>query len=152
VKSKPKIFTDEVLASIPAMIAGGMKRDAIAEKLGTTVASLQVKCSIAGVSLRPPGPRCQRSRAELDALAEQRRIKKALLAGLPLEVAPPPPPKEFKSRGVNYKIKVAMDTEALALLVMRAEKLGTTVDVVARKVLEAVARDNLYDAVVDEAA
>jgi hypothetical protein len=48
-------------------------------------------------------------------------------------------------------LKIKVDTQTLALIAMRAERKGTTVDAVASRVLEIVARDNLYDAVIDDA-
>ena len=50
----------------------------------------------------------------------------------------------------NVQLKIEVDAETLALIVMRAEKKGTTVDAVASRVLEIVARDDLYDAVIDD--
>jgi hypothetical protein len=44
-------FTDEVLANIRQWVADGVTRKGIAARLGTTVGSLQVSCSRAGVSL-----------------------------------------------------------------------------------------------------
>ena len=45
---------------------------------------------------------------------------------------------------------VKVDGETLALIATRAEQKGTTVDAVAERVLKYVARDNLYDAVIDD--
>jgi hypothetical protein len=133
------------------MVASGMRREEIAAKLGCTMSTLQVRCSQNKISLRPPGPRRKRTRVELDALAQQRKIRKALREASPVEIEPELT-KEFRVRLVNYKLKVDVEQEALALLVMRAEKLGTTVDLVAKRLLETIARENLYDAVIDEAA
>src|ERR1700751_3440952 len=49
-------YSPEVLASIPAMVDQGMKREEIAEQIGSTVKSLQVSCFRHGISLRKGGP------------------------------------------------------------------------------------------------
>src|SRR5262249_40351417 len=46
------ILTSEVLASIPALVEQGLHRAEIAERLGCKLATLQVRCSNAGISLR----------------------------------------------------------------------------------------------------
>lgn len=45
-------FTPDVLAAIPQWLSMGATREEIAAVLHTTVNSLQVKCSTAGISLR----------------------------------------------------------------------------------------------------
>ncbi|WP_439400095.1 hypothetical protein ACRQ5Q_41525 (plasmid) [Bradyrhizobium sp. PMVTL-01] len=47
------ILTAEVLATIPALVAQGLRKSEIAERLGCKEATLQVRCSNAGISLRP---------------------------------------------------------------------------------------------------
>jgi hypothetical protein len=54
---KAIIFTQEVLDSIPVMVEQGLNRDEIAARIGTTTASLQVRCSQRKISLRKSGPR-----------------------------------------------------------------------------------------------
>jgi hypothetical protein len=44
-------FTPEALAQIEAWVGEGLSREQIAERLGTTLGSLQVSCSRKGVSL-----------------------------------------------------------------------------------------------------
>jgi len=53
--SSKKIFTPEVLSSIPGMVKQNMKPGEIAEKIGCKAASLKVTCSNYGISLRRPG-------------------------------------------------------------------------------------------------
>jgi hypothetical protein len=48
------ILTREVMAGIPALIAQGLRKDDIAERIGCKASTLQVQCSIAGISLRVP--------------------------------------------------------------------------------------------------
>jgi hypothetical protein len=133
--SKPMKFTPEVMASIPVMLANGMAREEIAATIGTTIGSLQVRCSQNGISLRAPGGRCKRQLVKPEVKEE-----------------PPAGAGRCPAVGANFKINVILEREALSLLAMRAEKLGTTVNAVAKRLLETIARDNLYDAVVDEEA
>jgi transposase-like protein len=54
---KRRIFTPEVFAQIARDVSAGAKMADIARNLGCTLGTLRTKCSIAGVSLRRPGPR-----------------------------------------------------------------------------------------------
>src|SRR6516225_1221590 len=45
-------FTPQVIENIKGFLAEGISRDEIANRLGVTVASLQVTCSRLGISLR----------------------------------------------------------------------------------------------------
>lgn len=57
---RPRIFTHEVLVSIPEMVESGLRAEAIAKKLGTTPQSLYVACSQNGISLRKSCDRVKR--------------------------------------------------------------------------------------------
>jgi len=68
-----RVFTPEALDQVALWTSQGVSRDEIAARLGTTMASLQVACSKAGVSLRrengtysrkPPGPRGSTNRSD----------------------------------------------------------------------------------------
>jgi hypothetical protein len=54
---RPHILTADVMETIPAMIASGLKCKDIAETLGCTQQTLQVQCSKRGISLRKGGRR-----------------------------------------------------------------------------------------------
>ena len=63
---RPKIFTQEVLNRISAMVEGGMKLQEIADAIGCTKGSLSVTCSNRGIRLKRPGmPKPQRPIAAL---------------------------------------------------------------------------------------
>jgi len=66
-------YSPEVLASIPAMVDQGMKREEIAEQIGSTVKSLQVSCFRHGISMRKGGP-----------YLRARQLGMSLVAPLPL--------------------------------------------------------------------
>ena len=105
------ILTREVLARIPAMVASGSTRQAIADALGCKLSTLQVRCSQNGISLR------RRKRPETE-----------------------------------FYTNVRLNRDVVTLLRDRAARNGETVQALARRLLETVARDDLYDAVLDEEA
>ena len=125
-----KIYTPEVLASIPHMVADGLKADEIAAVIGTTTDALRVRCPQAKISLKRPKEEPEEPEIE--------------------EEEPPVDVRSFGVRLSTIQIKVKVDNDTLALISMRAEQKGTTVDAITARVLAAVARDNLYDAVIDE--
>jgi hypothetical protein len=49
------ILTKEVMATIPLLVAQGMKSVQIAEQLGVKIGTLKVRCSQEKISLRRPG-------------------------------------------------------------------------------------------------
>lgn len=105
------ILTKQVLATIPAMVAQGLRRNDIAERLGCKPGTLQVRCSQNGISLRPG-------------------IRQ---------------PSEWYTT-------VRLNRAAIAMLRERAAKTGESESALARRLIETIARDNLYNAVLDEAA
>ncbi len=107
---RPAILTQEVLAGIPALIEQGLRKGDIAERLGCKEATLVVRCSVAGISLRG------RKRLEL-------RV------GVPL----------------------TLSRETMADLTARAAAEGCSAAQLATDLLEMIARDDLYDAVLDSA-
>ncbi len=104
------ILTPQVLAGIPALVAQGLRKADIAERLGCKESTLQVRCSNAGISLRG------RKRLELRA-GDQ----------------------------------LTLSHEAMAGLRTRAAAIGCTEAQLASDLLEVIARDDLYDAVLDSA-
>ena len=104
------ILTPQVLAGIPALVAQGLRKADIAERLGCKESTLQVRCSNAGISLRG------RKRLELRA-GDQ----------------------------------LTLSQEAMAGLRARAAAIGCSEAQLASDLLEVIARDDLYDAVLDSA-
>ena len=142
-------YTNEVCDEIRELVAAGVHRQSIADLLGTTIGSLQVSCCKRGISLRRPKGTHMR---QPHPRAVPDHIKNALPKVVLRKRAEEKAKATFTVSGVNFKLKVPIEMEALALLTMRAEKLGVTVDVVAQRLLEVVARNNLYHAIIDKAA
>jgi len=106
--SRRPILTPEVLAGIPALVQQGLRRAEIAERLGCKETTLQVRCSMAGISLR-------------------RRNRLKLRVGIAL----------------------TLSRQAMAGLSARAAANGCSEVRLASDLLEAIVRDDLYDAVLD---
>lgn len=99
------VLTQQVLAGIPALVAQGLRKADIAKRLGCKEDTLQVRCSMAGISL------------------SGRKLR------------------------VNNPLKLSY--EATAALKARAASAGCSEMELASDLLEVIARDNLYDAVLD---
>lgn len=104
------ILTPQVLAGIPALIEQGLRKADIAELLGCKASTLQVRCSVAGISLRGV-----------------KRIR------------------------LHTGGEVVLSPAALAGLKARASAMGCSEMQLVGDLLEMIARDNLYDAVLDSA-
>jgi hypothetical protein len=55
VKGRPVRFTPQFIETIKELVAKGISREEIANRLGVTLGSLQVTCSRLRISLRRPG-------------------------------------------------------------------------------------------------
>jgi hypothetical protein len=95
------------------MLAQGMSAAEIAKKIGCTLGTLRVKCSVSGISLRRLTP---------PTGARKDNIPKRLVLSL------------------SYKIAFHFQQQA--------DKRGMTIANFAATLLEVIARDNLYDAVI----
>jgi hypothetical protein len=120
------ILTPELLATVPELLQQGLSKPQIAERFGCTVGTLTVKCSNAKISLRPGGPR---------------KPKPRCLPPIAVE-APPLVPKTLVAGPISREAKAALKA--------RAESKGSNIVRLVSDLLEVIARDNLYDAVLDE--
>jgi hypothetical protein len=107
-----KKLTDEMYASIPALIAEGKRKQEIADQFGVKASTLQVMCCRKGISLRPGGKR-----------------KPLITMSLPS-----PLPLSDKTLRALRDAALAMGTDEVSL---------------AGRLLEMIAKDNLYNAVLD---
>jgi hypothetical protein len=121
-------LTAEQLATVPALLLEGLHKPEIAERFGCTVGTLTVKCSKAKISLRAGGPRQPKPK--------------------PL----PPPPVEAPPLVPKTLVASPITREAKAALKARAESKGKNIVQLVSDLLEVIARDNLYDAVLDDEA
>jgi hypothetical protein len=118
---RPRILTTQVMSGIPALVQQGFNTEAIAARLGCTVGTLKVRCSQAQISLRVP-----------------KEVKVVPL--VPSPVPPKPPKQTLQLSGI-----------AMSRLRQRAEAIGVSEAALAMKLLEVIAQDDLFDAVLDAA-
>ena len=128
---RPKILTKEILSGIPALVQQGLDTEAIAARLGCTVGTLKVRCSQAQISLRAPKP-----------------VKVVSLVPAPM---PPKPPKQKRSCAFAVPTTLQLSRVAMSRLRQRAEATGMTEAELVTTLIEVIAQDDLYDAVLDAA-
>ena len=119
------ILTKDVMAGIPVLVQQGLNTEAIAARLGCTAGTLKVRCSQAGISLRVP-----------------KEVK--VVPMVPL-VPAPTPPKQMRS------YVFALSRIALSRLRQRAGATGMAEAALVRNLIEVIAQDDLFDAVLDTA-
>ena len=122
------ILTEDVMAGIPVLVQQGLKAEVIAARLGCTVGTLRVRCSQAKISLR--------------VLKEVKVV--------PL-VPAPKPPKQKRSDAFALPTTLQLSRVAMSRLRQHAEAIGVNEAQLASDLLEVIARDDLYGAVLDTA-
>ncbi len=120
------------MAGIPVLVQQGLNAEAIAARLGCTVGTLRVRCSLAQISLRVP-----------------KEVKVVPLVPL---VPAPKPPKQKRSCAFALPTTLQLSRVAMSRLRERAEAIGVNEAKLASDLLEVIARDDLYDAVLDTEA
>ena len=128
------ILTKAVLASIPTLVEQGLNKEAIAARLGCKVATLKVRCSQAQISLRVP--------KEVNVVPLV-----PLVPALKL-------PKQKRSYAYAFALPTTLQLSRVAMsrLRQRAEAIGVNEAQLASDLLEVIAQDDLYDAVLDNKA
>jgi hypothetical protein len=126
------ILTKDVMAGIPVLVQQGLNTEAIAARLGCTAGTLKVRCSQAQISLRLP-----------------KEVKVVPL--VPLMPAPKPP-KQKRSCAFAMPTTLQLSRVAMSRLRQRAKATGTTEAELVTSLLEMIAQDDLYDAVLDPEA
>ena len=122
------IFTKDIVAGIPVLVQQGLSAETIAARLGCTVGSLRVRCSQAQISLRIP-----------------KEVKVVPL------VPAPKAPKQKRFYGFALPTTLQLSRVAMSRLRQHAEAIGVSEAQLASDLLEVIARDDLYDAVLDSA-
>ena len=116
------------MAGIPVLVQQGLNAEAIAARLGCTVGTLKVRCSQAQISLRVP-----------------KEVKV-----VPLVPAPQPPKPPQSKRCFAFAV-LQLSKVAMSRLRQRADATGMTEDALVTNLLEVIAQDDLFDAVLDTA-
>ena len=131
---RPSILTKDVMAGIPVLVQQGLNAEAIAARLGCTVGTLKVRCSQAQISLRLP-----------------KEVKVVPL--VPLAPAAPAPKPTQSKRCFAFAVPTTLQLSRVAMsrLRQRAEAAGMTEAELVTTLIEVIAQDDLYDAVLDTA-
>jgi hypothetical protein len=139
---KPKIFTAENLARVAELVAQGLSPVDIAVQLVCKPTSLITICSTKRISLRRPGEQRKRG-PSVKTLAKPYRITPP---------PPPPPSPEFVPPAEPSTMPVRLSDSARRALQFAAYRKGVSTATFATLLLETIAADNLYAAVLDEEA
>ena len=129
---RPSILTKDVMAGIPVLVQQGLNTKAIAARLGCKVSTLKVRCSQAQISLRLP-----------------KEVKVVPLVPVP---TPPKPPQSNGCFAFAVPTTLQLSKVAMSRLRQRAEAIGMTEAALVTTLIEVIAQDDLYDAVLDTEA
>ena len=128
------ILTKHLMAGIPALVQQGLNAEAIAARLGCTVGTLKVRCSQAQISLRVP-----------------KEVKVVPLVPLVPAPQPPKPPQSKRCFAFAVPTTLQLSKVAMSRLRQRADATGMTEDALVTNLVEVIAQDDLFDAVLDTA-
>jgi hypothetical protein len=117
------------MAGIPVLVQQGLNAEAISARLGCNVGTLKVRCSQAQISLRVP-----------------KEVKVVPL------VSDPKPPQSKRCFAFALPSTLQLSRVAMSRLRQRAEAIGVNEAQLASVLLEVIAQDDLYDAVLDNKA
>jgi hypothetical protein len=132
-RRRRSILTKDLVAGIPVLVQQGLNAEAIAARLGCTTGTLRVRCSQAGISLRVP-----------------REVKVVPLLRLVPAPTPPNSPKQKRSYAFALPTTLQLSRVAMSRLRQHAEAIGVNEAQLASNLLEVIAQDDLYDAVLDK--
>jgi hypothetical protein len=122
---RKKLFTESVLVQIPRWVRKGLNPGEIARNIGCTVGTLRVRCSQEGISLRIVSKAASKKRPD-----RARQTKSA--------------------RDAEVELKVFVPGSVRADLHARAASKGISESSLLSALIETIARDDLYDAVLDD--
>ena len=127
-----RILTKEVLSGIPVLVQQGMDAETIAGRLGCKVSTLKVRCSQNHISLRVP-----------------KEVKVVPMVPLVPAPKPPTPPNQKRCFAFAVPTTLQLSKVAMSRLRQRAEATGMTEAELVTTLIEVIAQDDLYDAVLD---
>ena len=134
-RRRRSILTKDVMAGIPVLVQQGLNAEAIAARLGCTAGTLKVRCSQAQISLRAP-----------------KEVKVVPLVPATTPPKPPKPPQSKRCFAFAVPTTLQLSRVAMSRLRQRAEAMGMTEAALVTTLLEMIAQDDLYDAVLDTEA
>jgi hypothetical protein len=128
--AKAAIFTPAVIEQIRRLVRDGACAPEISQRIGCTVNSLRVTCSKLGISLRQQGRRLPQSDQAVGTRA-------------PASAAPTQPQAQVS-------LQVMMEQSLMNEFQRSAAARGLSSATLAKALLEVIAQDSLYDALLDE--
>jgi hypothetical protein len=149
--SRPTILTRAVLARVASLVDNGRSAAEIASEIGCTLGTLRVRCSQHGISLRRRAiGRCEAAvtamdlgaLAEANAAARRKSVDRVNTVDQSQTVV-------SESVEVRAELKVLLPQITTEQLRQRGALRGISGSTLASKLLVTIARDGLYDAVLD---
>jgi hypothetical protein len=149
--SRPTILTQAVLARVASLVDNGRSAAEIASEIGCTLGTLRVRCSQHGISLRRRAiGRCEAAvttmdlgaLAEANAAARRKSVDRVNTVDQSQTVV-------SESVEVRAELKVLLPQITTEQLRQRGALRGISGSTLASKLLVTIARDGLYDAVLD---
>ena len=149
---RPTILTQAALARVVSLVDGGRSAAEIASELGCTLGTLRVRCSQHGISLRrrPTDSRKETVTAmdlapsvETSAAAPRKSVAQVYTAEQSRAVV------SQSSAEARIELKVLLPQITTEQLRQRGALRGISGSTLASELLVTIARDSLYDAVLD---
>jgi hypothetical protein len=149
---RPTILTQAALARVASLVDHGRSAAEIASEIGCTLGTLRVRCSQFGISLRR---RATRSRGEtmtvmdLVPSAEANTVARRKTDDRVHAVEQSPAVVSESSTEARIELKVLLPQITTEQLRQRGALRGISGSTLASELLVTIARDGLYDAVLD---
>ena len=151
--SRPTILTQAVLARVASLVDNGRSAAEIASEIGCTLGTLRVRCCQHGISLRRRRATGRREAAvttiDLGALAEANAAARRKSVDRVNTVDQSRAVVSESSVEVRAEFKVLLPQITTEQLQQRGALRGISGSTLASELLVTVARDSLYDAVLD---
>ena len=151
---RPTIFTQAALASITSLVDQGRSAVEIASELGCTLGTLRVRCSQHGISLRRRATSSREEAttaidlvpsAEGNPVARRKSIDRVYMVEQSEAVV------GESSAEARIELQVLLPQIITEQLRQRGALRGLSGSTLASKLLVTIARDDLYDALLDDA-
>ena len=146
-----KVFTPSIIAEIVRRARAGATGKAIAERLGLKEASLRVKCSKLGISLR----KCREAQAALDdellVFAEDRVSATATLVSSYPSVRSGEATLSPALRPAPTPLIIDVPWHTTVQFRQWAASRGTSAERLASQMLTLIAQEDLFNAILDDA-
>ena len=149
--SRPTILTQAALARVASLVDNGRSAAEIASEIGCTLGTLRVRCSQYGISLRRATGRREAATttinlgalADANAAAQRKSVDRVNTVDQSGTVV------SESSVEVRAEIKVLLPQITTEQLRQRGALRGISGSTLASELLVTIARDGLYDAVLD---